>query len=82
AASAPMTRKEMIASLEANCKELDEKKMLFERMIHALRLEEAVVEVENAVVDEGQADNAGDDDMEADSKAEDEDSDTSGSTSV
>ncbi|MCI45839.1 envelope-like protein, partial [Trifolium medium] len=48
-ASAPMTRKEMITALEANCKELDENKLLFERMIHALRLEEAAVEATNAV---------------------------------
>ncbi|PNX60633.1 hypothetical protein L195_g052030, partial [Trifolium pratense] len=42
AADTPMTRKEMIDMLEANCKELDEKKLQFERMIHALRVEEAI----------------------------------------
>ncbi|MCI71152.1 hypothetical protein A2U01_0092415, partial [Trifolium medium] len=47
--SAPMTRKEMIAALEVNCKELDEKKLQFERMIHALRLEKAAVEAAHAV---------------------------------
>ncbi|MCI37489.1 hypothetical protein A2U01_0058713, partial [Trifolium medium] len=35
-----MTRNEMIAALKAHCKELDEKKLQFERMIHALRLED------------------------------------------
>ncbi|XP_045791837.1 uncharacterized protein LOC123886576 [Trifolium pratense] len=44
AADTPMTRKEMIAMLEANCKELDEKKLQFERMIHALRVEEAAAQ--------------------------------------
>ncbi|MCI79459.1 hypothetical protein A2U01_0100730, partial [Trifolium medium] len=48
-ASAPMTRKEMITALEANCKELDEKKLQFERMIHALRLEEVAVEAIHTV---------------------------------
>ncbi|MCI42576.1 envelope-like protein, partial [Trifolium medium] len=48
-ASTPMIRKETIAALEANCKELDEKKLQFEGMIHALRLEEAAVEAAHAV---------------------------------
>ncbi|PNX64572.1 hypothetical protein L195_g062181, partial [Trifolium pratense] len=43
-----MTRKEMIAMLEANCKELDEKKLQFERMIHALRVEEATAQAADA----------------------------------
>ncbi|MCI83747.1 hypothetical protein A2U01_0105023, partial [Trifolium medium] len=43
-----MTRKEMIAFLEANCKELDVKKLQFERMIHALKLEEAATEAASA----------------------------------
>ncbi|XP_045830914.1 uncharacterized protein LOC123922216 [Trifolium pratense] len=76
AADTPMTRKEMIAMLEANCKELDEKKLQFERMIHALRVEEAAV----------QAADAGDDgtsgEEEADSDAEGEESDSSPSASV
>ncbi|XP_045791641.1 cell wall protein RTB1-like [Trifolium pratense] len=73
AADTPMTRKEMIAMLEANCKELDEKKLQFERMIHALRVEEAAAQ-------------AGDDgssgEEEADSDAEGEESDSSPSASV
>ncbi|XP_045791453.1 uncharacterized protein LOC123886160 [Trifolium pratense] len=76
AADTPMTRKEMIAVLEANCKELDEKKLQFERMIHALRVEEAAA----------QAADAGDDgtsgEEEADSDAEGEESDSSPSASV
>ncbi|XP_045791671.1 uncharacterized protein LOC123886395 [Trifolium pratense] len=48
AADTPMTRKEMIAMLEANCKELDEKKLQFERMIHALRVEEAAAQAADA----------------------------------
>ncbi|XP_045789388.1 uncharacterized protein LOC123884345 [Trifolium pratense] len=76
AADTPMTRKEMIAMLEANCKELDEKKLQFERMIHALRVEEAAA----------QAADAGDDgssgEEEADSDAEGEESDSSPSASV
>ncbi|XP_045802453.1 uncharacterized protein LOC123896051 [Trifolium pratense] len=76
AADTPMTKKEMIAMLEANCKELDEKKLQFERMIHALRVEEAAA----------QATDAGDDDAsgeeEADSDAEGEESDSSPSASV
>ncbi|XP_045793135.1 uncharacterized protein LOC123888206 [Trifolium pratense] len=76
ATDTPMTRKEMIAMLEANCKELDEKKLQFERMIHALRVEEAAA----------QAADAGDDgssgEEEADSDAEGEESDSSPSASV
>ncbi|CAJ2635129.1 unnamed protein product [Trifolium pratense] len=76
AADTPMTRKEMIAMLEANCKELDEKKLQFERMIHALRVEEAAA----------QAADAGDDgssgEEEDDSDAEGEESDSSPSASV
>ncbi|MCI34511.1 hypothetical protein A2U01_0055731, partial [Trifolium medium] len=37
---APMSRKEVIAGLKEHCKELDEKKLQFERMIQALELEE------------------------------------------
>ncbi|MCI96987.1 hypothetical protein A2U01_0118287, partial [Trifolium medium] len=66
------TRKEMIAVLEANCKELDVKKLQFERMIHALRLE---VEAANAEVgkdqdDDAENDTAGDDYVVADSEDE------------
>ncbi|MCI74153.1 hypothetical protein A2U01_0095417, partial [Trifolium medium] len=57
-ASAPMTRKEIIAVLEANCKKLDVKKLQFECMIHALRLEEAVMETTNTEVGKDQADDA------------------------
>ncbi|XP_045802377.1 uncharacterized protein LOC123895957 [Trifolium pratense] len=76
AADTPMTRKEMIAMLEANCKELDEKKLQFERMIHALRVEEAAVQA----ADVGDDGTSGEE--EADSDAEGEESDSSPSASV
>ncbi|MCI90458.1 hypothetical protein A2U01_0111750, partial [Trifolium medium] len=68
-------------------KELDVKKLQFERMIHALKLEETAVEAANAEVgedqdDDAENDTAGDDYVVADSEDEDEDSDTSGSASV
>ncbi|MCH89740.1 envelope-like protein, partial [Trifolium medium] len=87
-ASVPMTRKEIIAALETNCKELDEKKLQFERMIHALRLEEAAEEADNAVQGEDMAEDvddgvAGDDDIGANSEnEEDEAEETSDSTPV
>ncbi|CAJ2671946.1 unnamed protein product [Trifolium pratense] len=77
AADTPMTRKEMIAVLEANCKDLDEKKLQFERMIHALRVEETTAQAAGADVDDASAE-----EEEADSKAEEEGSDSSESTSV
>ncbi|XP_045791755.1 uncharacterized protein LOC123886481 [Trifolium pratense] len=76
ATDAPMTRKEIIAMLEANCKELDEKKLQFERMIHALKLEEAAA----ADMDEQMAD-AVSEEEEAGSDKEEE-SDSSASASV
>ncbi|MCI88160.1 hypothetical protein A2U01_0109446, partial [Trifolium medium] len=57
-ASAPMTRREMIAVLEANCKELDVNKLQFERMIHALKLEKATAEAASAGIDETMSDDA------------------------
>ncbi|MCI46412.1 hypothetical protein A2U01_0067652 [Trifolium medium] len=76
----------MIATLEAHCKELDEKKLQFERMIHALRLEEATAEAKTVVGDDVQADDAENDaacdDVVADSEDKDEDSGTSRSDSV
>jgi peptidoglycan hydrolase CwlO-like protein len=47
-----MSRKEMIASLEAACKALDEKKKSLEQVIMALRQEEAAAEGEQ--VQDGQ----------------------------
>ncbi|MCI88550.1 hypothetical protein A2U01_0109837, partial [Trifolium medium] len=44
--SAPMTRKEIIAALEAHCKELDEKKLQFEKMIEALKHEDDAKEAD------------------------------------
>ncbi|CAJ2637489.1 unnamed protein product [Trifolium pratense] len=76
AADTPMTRKEMIAMLEANCKELDEKKLQFERMIHALRVEEAAAQAADAD-DDGSSGGE-----EADSDTEGEESDSSPSASV
>ncbi|MCI86475.1 hypothetical protein A2U01_0107756, partial [Trifolium medium] len=62
-----------IAALEANCKELDEKKLQFERIIHALRLKEAAEEADNAVQGEDADDGvAGDDDIGADSENKEE----------
>ncbi|KAK2451875.1 hypothetical protein QL285_010887 [Trifolium repens] len=46
AGPASMNRKEMIASLEATCKALDEKKKSLEQVIMALRQEEVAEEVE------------------------------------
>ncbi|KAK2367751.1 hypothetical protein QL285_081003 [Trifolium repens] len=48
--SGSMSRKEMIASLEAACKALDEKKKSLEQVIMALRQEEAAEEGENVQV--------------------------------
>ncbi|XP_045797579.1 uncharacterized protein LOC123891721 [Trifolium pratense] len=76
AADTPMTKKEMIAMLEANCKELDEKKLQFERMIHALRVEEAAAQAANA------DDDGSSGEEEGDSDAEGEESDSSPSASV
>ncbi|KAK2422769.1 hypothetical protein QL285_033275 [Trifolium repens] len=50
AGSGSMSRKEMIASLEAACKALDEKKKSLEQVIMALRQEEAAEEGENVQV--------------------------------
>ncbi|PNX96616.1 gag-protease polyprotein [Trifolium pratense] len=77
AADTPMTRKEIIAMLEATCKELDEKKLQYERMIHTLKLEEAAVEAANASVDETMSDEASGEEEEADSEVEEEESDSS-----
>ncbi|KAK2435286.1 hypothetical protein QL285_020359 [Trifolium repens] len=60
AGSASMSRKEMIASLEATCKALDEKKKSLEQVIVALRQEEAVEEGEHVQV--GQEEGTNDDD--------------------
>ncbi|KAK2424108.1 hypothetical protein QL285_034504 [Trifolium repens] len=48
--SGSMSRKEMIASLEAACKALDEKKKILEQVIMALRQEEAAEEGEHVQV--------------------------------
>ncbi|CAJ2633111.1 unnamed protein product [Trifolium pratense] len=64
AADTPMTRKEMIAMLEANCKELDEKKVQFERMIHALRVEEAAAQAADADDDSSSGGEEADSDTE------------------
>ncbi|XP_045797567.1 uncharacterized protein LOC123891708 [Trifolium pratense] len=76
AADTPMTRKEMIAMLEANCKELDEKKLQFERMIHALRVEEAAAQAADA------DDDGSSGEEEADTDVEGEENDSSPSASV
>ncbi|MCI84094.1 hypothetical protein A2U01_0105370, partial [Trifolium medium] len=59
-----MTRKEIIAILEANCKELDVKKLQFERMIDALKLEEAAAEAASAGVDATMVDDASDEEAD------------------
>ncbi|KAK2388448.1 hypothetical protein P8452_26430 [Trifolium repens] len=62
AAPPSMNRKEMIASLEAACKALDEKKKSLEQVIMALRQEEAAEVGEQVQVgqEEGANDNDGD----------------------
>ncbi|XP_045791288.1 uncharacterized protein LOC123885992 [Trifolium pratense] len=70
AADTPMTRKEMIAMLEANCKELDEKKLQFERMIHALRVEEAAAQAADADDDSSSGGEEADSDAEGEENAE------------
>ncbi|WJX72991.1 hypothetical protein P8452_56819 [Trifolium repens] len=65
--SGSMSRKEMIASLEAACKALDEKKKSLEQVIMALRQEEAAEEGENVQVgQEGgdQSDGGGTEELE------------------
>ncbi|WJX84522.1 hypothetical protein P8452_67093 [Trifolium repens] len=58
-----MNRKEMIASLEATCKALDEKKKSLEQVIMALRQEEAAEEGEQVQIEqEGGTAGANDDD--------------------
>ncbi|WJX67018.1 hypothetical protein P8452_51517 [Trifolium repens] len=62
-----MSRKEMIASLEAACKVLDEKKKSLEQVIMALRQEEAAEEGENVQVGQeggGQSDGGGTEELE------------------
>ncbi|MCI49961.1 hypothetical protein A2U01_0071205, partial [Trifolium medium] len=70
------------AVLEGNCRELDEKKLQYERMIHALRLEEAATQAVSAGVVETMTDDAGSDEEEADPEAGEEESDSIGSASV
>ncbi|MCI34042.1 hypothetical protein A2U01_0055260, partial [Trifolium medium] len=70
------------AVLEGNCRELDEKKLQYERMIHALRLEEAAAQAVSAGVVEAMTDDAGSEEEEADPEAGEEESDSSESASV
>ncbi|MCI67673.1 hypothetical protein A2U01_0088932, partial [Trifolium medium] len=72
-----MTRKEMIDVQEANCKELDVKKLQYECMIHALKLEEAAAETASVGIDETMSDDVGSEEEEADSEAGEEESDSS-----
>ncbi|KAK2451131.1 hypothetical protein QL285_010208 [Trifolium repens] len=65
--SGSMSRKEMIAFLEAACKGLDEKKKSLEQVIIALRQEEADEEGENVQVGQegdGQSDGGGTEELE------------------
>ncbi|WJX89571.1 hypothetical protein P8452_71557 [Trifolium repens] len=65
--SGSMSRKEMIASLEAACKALDEKKKSLEQVIMALRQEEAAEEGEDVQVGQeggGQSDGGGTEELE------------------
>ncbi|KAK2422367.1 hypothetical protein QL285_032907 [Trifolium repens] len=65
--SGSMSRKEMIASLEAACKVLDEKKKSLEQVIMALRQEEAAEEGENVQVGQeggSQSDGGGTEELE------------------
>jgi hypothetical protein len=61
AAPTSMSRKDMIASLEASCKALEEKKQSLEQMILALRQEEVAEEGDQAHVDEEGGDSSDDD---------------------
>jgi hypothetical protein len=63
AAPSSMNRKEMIASLEATCKALDEKKKSLEQVIMALKQEEAAEEAED--MQAAQEEGANDDDRDA-----------------
>ncbi|KAK2445198.1 hypothetical protein QL285_016158 [Trifolium repens] len=62
ACSGSMSRKEMIASLEAACKALDEKKKSLEQVIVALRQEEAAEEGEQVQVEQEGGVTGGNDD--------------------
>ncbi|WJX32974.1 hypothetical protein P8452_21234 [Trifolium repens] len=64
AAHSSMNRKEMIASLEATCKALDEKKKSLEQVIMALKQEEAAEEGEQVQVGQEGGDNSDDGDTE------------------
>ncbi|MCI85531.1 hypothetical protein A2U01_0106810, partial [Trifolium medium] len=68
---------EMITMLEATSKELDEQKLQYECMIHALKIEEAAAEAASAGIDETMSDDACSEEEEADSKAGEEESDSS-----
>jgi hypothetical protein len=61
AAPTSMSRKDMIASLEASCKALEEKKQSLEQVILALRQEEVADEGDQAHVDEEGGDSSDDD---------------------
>ncbi|MCI52215.1 hypothetical protein A2U01_0073459 [Trifolium medium] len=76
-----MTKKEIIAALEAHCNELDKKNMQFERMIEALKHEDAAKEV-NPIVGNVDAENDVGNNMVADSEDKEEDSGSTRSASV
>ncbi|MCI30429.1 envelope-like protein, partial [Trifolium medium] len=82
ATSAPMTRNEIIAALEAHCKELDEKKLQFEKMIEALKHEDVAEETDPIVGNVDAGNDVAGNNVDDDAEDEEEDSGTSGSASV
>ncbi|MCI53890.1 hypothetical protein A2U01_0075137, partial [Trifolium medium] len=73
---------EIIAALEAHCKELNEKKLQFEKMIEALKHEDAAKEANPIAGDVGARNDAAGENVDDDYENEVEDSGTSGSASV
>jgi hypothetical protein len=69
AASVTMNRKEMIASLEATCKDLEERKLSLEQVIQALKREEEA-EVKDGAEEGGEASDDGGDTEELDHSEE------------
>ncbi|MCI32202.1 envelope-like protein, partial [Trifolium medium] len=80
--SVPMIRKEIIAALKAHCKELDEKKLQFEKMIEALKHEDAAEEADHIVGNVDAENDAAGDNVDDDSEDEEEDSGSSESASL
>ncbi|MCI58486.1 hypothetical protein A2U01_0079741 [Trifolium medium] len=63
--------------MEAHCKELDEKKLQFEKMIEALKLEDAVEEADPIIGNVDAGNDAAGDNVDDDAENEEEDSGSS-----